>query len=325
MSGFTKVPNDVLRDATLSLQAKALYALIASKPVSWDFSGRRLAEESSNGFDALNRALHELEHGGWLVRRKLPSGKAEWNLCNPNSDNPNQANPSSENQNQGPNSENPKLGKSQVGKTSTISNTQDKVRLKGSKTVIPPSPQRGMEDLQLIQENNCESLLHEIAKILRPGCRADRPKKEQSAFRAIKPTPTQAEVEQVAHFYRLPKSKTYDSTWSRKQEPITLLRDWPNQVELAEQHLSAGISSSDSQKDPNSKPAWLQVKELKSQLEVVQRTIENDPNFRSGPVREMFSSTEKFEAAQAKYESWRDKIFSERRHLTAELGRLEAE
>ena len=104
------------------MQAKCLYAMIFGKPGDWDFSGRRLAKESSNGFDALNRAIHELEEHGLLVRSKLPTGKTKWKLCEPNA----------ENQNQEPDSENPKLGKPLIGKTSTISNTKKKVRLKES-------------------------------------------------------------------------------------------------------------------------------------------------------------------------------------------------
>lgn len=130
---FTMIPNSVLDDARLSLQAKAIYALIERRPDTWEFSGRRLARDSSNGFDSHNRAIHELEECGYLVRSKLPSGKTKWILKDPDSENLNQA-PSSENPNQAkPNSENPKLGKPQVGKTSTISNTEDKKILKGSK------------------------------------------------------------------------------------------------------------------------------------------------------------------------------------------------
>ncbi len=128
MKNFTQTPNEVLRDESISLQAKGLYALIASKPQGWEFSGRRLARESSNGFDSLNRAIHELERVGYLIRSKLPTGKTQWELCPPDSENQNQANPNTENQNQGkPDSENPKLGKPQVGKTSTISNTEKEV------------------------------------------------------------------------------------------------------------------------------------------------------------------------------------------------------
>ncbi|MGE9296582.1 MAG: hypothetical protein ACQKBV_09875 [Puniceicoccales bacterium] len=135
--GFTRVPNAILGDGGLSLQAKALYAIIASKPPQWEFSGRRLATESSNGFDALNRAIHELEHSGYLRRLRLPTGKVHWKLHDPDSENLNQVEPDSEK---------PQLGKPPVGKTRTISNTEKKVILI-SNTPKSENPNRAAEEI----------------------------------------------------------------------------------------------------------------------------------------------------------------------------------
>lgn len=90
--------------------------------------------------------------------------------------------------------------------------------------------------LELGDDEAGENLLWEIVKILRPQCAANRPKNEQQAFAQLNPKPHREQVALVAKFYALPKSESYGPTWHRKQAPLQLIRDWPNQVELADQH-----------------------------------------------------------------------------------------
>lgn len=65
---FTVVPNDVLRDPALSLQAKGLLALMLSYPDDWQYSLGHLQGLSSNGRDAHRAALRELEEKGYARR-----------------------------------------------------------------------------------------------------------------------------------------------------------------------------------------------------------------------------------------------------------------
>lgn len=116
-SNFTQVSNNPLNDKRLSWKAKGIFAYLYSKPDDWDFSSDRMKYDSSDGRESLLAGLKELEVNGYLIRKKLPSGKVEYTLdYNPKSEKPIQASE--------PKSENPTMGKSLHGKTRPISNTE---------------------------------------------------------------------------------------------------------------------------------------------------------------------------------------------------------
>lgn len=73
--GFAQIPNNILWDSQLSLQAKGLWAYIKSKPPNWDFSCARIAQETKEGRKSILKAMKELEQAGYLHRTKLPSGR----------------------------------------------------------------------------------------------------------------------------------------------------------------------------------------------------------------------------------------------------------
>ena len=75
IKGFAQVPNIVLWDSNLSLQAKGLWAYIKSKPPNWDFSCARIAQETKEGRKSILKAMKQLEEAGYLHRTKLPSGR----------------------------------------------------------------------------------------------------------------------------------------------------------------------------------------------------------------------------------------------------------
>ena len=75
IKGFAQVPNNVLWDASLSFQAKGLWAYIKSKPPNWDFCAQRIALETKESRKSILKAMKELEEAGYLFRRKLPSGR----------------------------------------------------------------------------------------------------------------------------------------------------------------------------------------------------------------------------------------------------------
>lgn len=78
---FTIIPNDLLRDAGLSLRDVGLLCLILSLPESWEFSIRGLVSiMSHDGRDAVAKSLNAIEKAGYLRREKVhdKSGKIQW-------------------------------------------------------------------------------------------------------------------------------------------------------------------------------------------------------------------------------------------------------
>lgn len=135
---FSQTPNDVSNDPRLSWAAKGVWTYIQSKPDEWDFATERMCKDSSNGRDATRSAIAELQKYGYLTKRKLPSGRVEYELNTPN--------PTPENPSLGePAPEKATDGKTHSGKTSRISNKdikqiksiRNKETLSGKKFVAP--------------------------------------------------------------------------------------------------------------------------------------------------------------------------------------------
>ena len=77
---FTQVANSILNDPKLSLRAKGLFSYIYSKPHGWEFSTWRMSKENLEGRDAIRTALKELIKAGFLTRKKLKTGRVQFNL-----------------------------------------------------------------------------------------------------------------------------------------------------------------------------------------------------------------------------------------------------
>lgn len=75
---FTMVSNGVLRNPEASLKAKGLYAYLYSKPDDWDFSAKRIAKENKDEVDSIGSGLKELEALGYLIRKKLKTGRVQY-------------------------------------------------------------------------------------------------------------------------------------------------------------------------------------------------------------------------------------------------------
>lgn len=73
-SGFTTLPNAVVRDPRLNFQAKGLFWLMFSLPDDWEFSIGGLAAVAGggrgNGKDAVRASLKMLEDAGYLLREQ---------------------------------------------------------------------------------------------------------------------------------------------------------------------------------------------------------------------------------------------------------------
>lgn len=80
--GFTVLPNQLLRDKSLTLAAKGLFAMMASYPEDWEYSVRGLAADVGCGRDMIRSALQNLEKSGYLLREQVhtKSGKFAGNL-----------------------------------------------------------------------------------------------------------------------------------------------------------------------------------------------------------------------------------------------------
>lgn len=73
---FTQIPNDTLRDTSLSLKAKGLLSLMLSYPDDWEFNFVHLVGMSTDGRDATYSAFNELLRAGYARReqKRRPDG-----------------------------------------------------------------------------------------------------------------------------------------------------------------------------------------------------------------------------------------------------------
>jgi len=102
---YAVVPNHILYNPDLSFRAKGLWVYLNSKPDGWDFSAKRISQDTKESEDTIHKYLTVLCSQGYLERKKLNSGKMDYVLTdNPFPDNAN-------------------LGKTQVAKNLGISNT----------------------------------------------------------------------------------------------------------------------------------------------------------------------------------------------------------
>lgn len=68
--GYTVLPNQILRDENLSLQAKGLFCMMASFPENWEFTTAGLAKVAGCGREKIANALCNLEKAGYLLREQ---------------------------------------------------------------------------------------------------------------------------------------------------------------------------------------------------------------------------------------------------------------
>lgn len=66
---FTQVPNCLLNDEGLSLEAKGLMAWMLSKPDDWKFYVRHVASQLGKGKDTIAKYINELIKRGYIERR----------------------------------------------------------------------------------------------------------------------------------------------------------------------------------------------------------------------------------------------------------------
>lgn len=69
-TNFTVVPNQILNDGRISFRAKGLLVYILSKPDHWRTTTSHLATIGPDGRQAIQTMMRELEHAGYVVRRR---------------------------------------------------------------------------------------------------------------------------------------------------------------------------------------------------------------------------------------------------------------
>jgi len=88
-SGFTQIPNKLLRNNIISLKAKGLFCYLQSRPDDWQFSSVRMAKIIKEGIDSIQSGLKELEEHNYLERIKLANGRMIYSLRLPGKNKPN--------------------------------------------------------------------------------------------------------------------------------------------------------------------------------------------------------------------------------------------
>ena len=79
---YTKVNNEVIKDDSLSWQAKGLYTYMVSNRCDWKFSQEEVSRHAKNGLDSTRAAWKELVNAGWIYseRERTEDGKlGGWN------------------------------------------------------------------------------------------------------------------------------------------------------------------------------------------------------------------------------------------------------
>ncbi|MBQ6265830.1 MAG: helix-turn-helix domain-containing protein [Clostridia bacterium] len=70
-TGYTLVPNGIIREKTLSAKALGVYILIVSRPENWSFSVKGICSLCSDGYSSVSSAVAELEEAGFIKREGM--------------------------------------------------------------------------------------------------------------------------------------------------------------------------------------------------------------------------------------------------------------
>jgi hypothetical protein len=76
--GWTPVPNHWTRNAALSWKAKGLLAYIAGHAAGYELLVAQIVDDGTEGKDAVQSGLEELEHAGYLRRTRRRNGDGTW-------------------------------------------------------------------------------------------------------------------------------------------------------------------------------------------------------------------------------------------------------
>lgn len=75
---FAIVDSRAINDARLSMRARGVLVWLLDKPDGWRVSAEAIARSTTEGRDAIRKALGELEQHGYLRRQKCQDDKGRW-------------------------------------------------------------------------------------------------------------------------------------------------------------------------------------------------------------------------------------------------------
>lgn len=75
---FTVVNNAIINNETLTYRARGILIFLLSKPDGWTTSAQRLANQYTEGRDAINTSIKELEDAGYMELRKTQDEHGHW-------------------------------------------------------------------------------------------------------------------------------------------------------------------------------------------------------------------------------------------------------
>jgi len=71
-TNFTKIPNKLIQDKSISPNAIIVYIYLASQNESWDTSLEDIANHTSISYRTTQRAVKVLKAKGWLNTERIP-------------------------------------------------------------------------------------------------------------------------------------------------------------------------------------------------------------------------------------------------------------
>lgn len=69
-SHYVNIDQQLIRDESLSWKARGIFMYLWSQDDGWDFYATEVAKHATDGLDALNSGLNELEKQGYLTRKR---------------------------------------------------------------------------------------------------------------------------------------------------------------------------------------------------------------------------------------------------------------
>lgn len=156
---YVKIPNELLRDQTISWKAKGLFCWMASHEDTFTFTTKSIAKNYPDGRTSILNAMQELKESGWMTYIKKANGYGKYLLNTTikpeleilTLDKSTDKSPKSEKQtmDQEPKSENPKLGYRTVRKPNRINknNSNNKNNIyKGKENNFDEKDQKQKQD-----------------------------------------------------------------------------------------------------------------------------------------------------------------------------------
>lgn len=80
-AGYVSLPNDIVRNPSISGHAKAMFWYMASRPDGWVFHIKEIQNNFSEGRDRINKSISELVEHGYLEKDQIrEAGKFSQNI-----------------------------------------------------------------------------------------------------------------------------------------------------------------------------------------------------------------------------------------------------